>query len=227
MKELSKKDRLPRCTFHPDIIAVGKCVTCGRPFCNVCLEEVEKLVGERCVECLSSKELKQRTSFRKFLILYVTGFVASMTLAFFGFQSIQPPYLWSALFGQYWWVVVANWLENKTPEPIVYLALAATAGFIVFAFLDIRGTLKLRRTLPEHGFCPRCGSVLFGRRVCPSCGEEIPITPPDYPDIFWLREYLKMKEKTLIDYEKELEKKRKEIRTKYRRRRKRVVRPSE
>lgn len=221
---MSRRDRLPKCTFHPDTIAVGKCVNCERPFCNLCLEEVEKLVGERCVECLSAKELKQRTSFRKFTILYITGFIASLTLAILGFQSIQPPYSTEILLGPYWWIAVADWIDKKTPEPIVYLAMGATVAFIFFAWLDIRGTLKLRKILPAHGFCPRCGMVLFGRQVCQNCGKEINISTPAYPDIVWLREYLKMKEKALFDYEEEVDKRKKEIRTKYRRRRKRVVR---
>lgn len=220
---MSRRDRFPRCTFHPDTIAVGKCVNCERPFCHICLEEVEKLVGERCVECLSANELKQRTAFRKYIILYVTGFLASLVLAIIGYQSIQPPFLESTLLGPLWWLAVWNWIDSKTPEPIVYLAMVAAIGFPIFGFLDIRGTLKLRKTIPEHGFCPKCGAVLFGKSVCPNCGKEILITPPAYPDILWLREYLKMKEKVPVDYEKEEEKKKKEIRTKYRRRRKRIV----
>ncbi len=222
---MSRKDRLPRCTFHPDLIATGKCVNCERSFCSICLEEVEKLIGERCVECLSTKELKSRTSFRKFMILYVVGFVASFTLAITGFQSIQPPYFSMALSGPFWWLIAANWIESKTPEPIVYMAIIATIAFLIFAWFDIRGTLRLRKTLPERGFCPKCGSVLFGRNICPNCEKEIQISTRAYPDILWLREYLKMEEKFLADYEEEADKRKKEIRTKYRRRRKRIVRP--
>ncbi|MEM2136153.1 MAG: hypothetical protein Q6366_008920 [Candidatus Freyarchaeota archaeon] len=223
---VSRAVKLPKCTFHPEVIAVGKCVNCGRYFCNFCLEVVEKLVGERCVECLSANELKQRTSIKKFSLLYVTGFLASLTLAVLGFQSIQPPYFTSALMGEYWWITVMDWMEKKTPEPIVWLAIVATIGFVFFAFFDVRGTLKLRRTLPEHGFCPKCGKVLFGNRVCQNCGKELLIPPPEYPDIKWLRDYLKMKEKTMVNYEEELARRRKAIRTKYRRR-KRIVRPPE
>jgi len=224
---LSRKDKLQKCTFHPDIVAVGKCGNCGRPFCNLCLEEVEKLGGERCVECLSAKELKQRTRISKYIILYITGFVLSFILAILGFQSSQPPFLASALLGQFWWLAVANWMQSKIPEPIFYMAIVATIGFLVFAALDIRSTLRLRRSLPEHGFCPKCGSVLFGKNICPNCEKEILISPPAYPDILWLREYLKMKEKVVVDYEEELAKRKKLLRTKYRRRRKRLVGPRE
>lgn len=221
--ELLKKDKLPKCTFHPDIVSVGKCGNCGRFFCNLCLDKVEKLGGERCVECLSVKELKQRTRISKYIILYVTGSLASLILAILGFQSSQPPFLASALLGPFWWIVVMNWMQSKTPEAIFYMAIFAAIGFPVFAALDIRSTLRLRRSLPEHGFCPKCGVVLFGKKICPNCEKEILISPPTYPDIAWLREYLKMKQKVLVDYEEELTKRKKLLRTKYRRRRKRTV----
>ncbi|MEM2144259.1 MAG: hypothetical protein QW279_02780 [Candidatus Jordarchaeaceae archaeon] len=222
-----KRDKLQKCTFHPDIVAKGKCDNCGRFFCNLCLEEVEKLGGERCVECLSTKELKQRTRISKYLLLYVTGFLASFLLVISSFQSLQPPFLISALLGQFWWIAVMNWMQSKTPDPVFYMAIAAAIGFPIFAALDVRSTLRLRRSLPEHGFCPKCGSVLFGKNICPNCKTEIQISSlPIYPDITWLREYLRMKEKTVVDYEEEVAKRKKLLRTKYRRR-KRPVEPKE
>ncbi|MEM3586889.1 MAG: hypothetical protein QXO71_06145 [Candidatus Jordarchaeaceae archaeon] len=223
---MSRNDKPQKCTFHPDMISVGKCSDCGRFFCNICLEE-EKIGIEKCVECFSAKELKQRTHISRYLVLYVTGSLASFFLAIIGFQSLQPPFLTSALLGQFWWVVVMNWMQSKTPEPIFYMAIIATIGFPSFAILDIRSTLRLRRTLPEHGFCSKCGSVLFGKKICSNCGKEIPISPPPYPDIVWLRKYLRMKEKVAVNYEEELARKKKLLRTKYRGRRKRTFESKE
>jgi hypothetical protein len=217
--ELLRKDKLPKCTFHPDIVSVGKCDNCGRFFCDLCLEGVEKLGGEKCVECLSVKELKQRTRISKYILLYIIGTVASLGLAILGFQSLQPPFLASSLLGPFWWVAVMNWMQSKTPEPIFYMAIVAAIGFPAFATLDIRSTLRLRRSLPEHGFCPKCGSVLFGKKICANCEKELLISPPTYPDITWLRKYLRMKEKVAVDYEEQLTKRKKLLRTKYRGRR--------
>ncbi|WXG40194.1 MAG: hypothetical protein WED07_05120 [Candidatus Freyarchaeum deiterrae] len=223
-----RKDKTPKCTFHPDITAVGKCDKCGRPFCNICLDETKKPVGKRCVECLTAKDLRQKTSIMKNATLYV-ALAACIVLAIYGIlpnQSSSSTLIAAAISGPWWWIAVAS-LQSQAPTSTVYVALVAGAGFAVWAAYSTRGALRLRRILPEHGFCPKCGNVVFGKDTCPNCGKEILISPPAYPDILWLREYLRMKEKVAIDYDEELEKRKKVLRTKYRGRRKKVVRPEE
>ena len=228
---MSRKDKPPKCTFHPDIIAVGKCANCGRPFCNVCLEETKKKPGKRCLECLTAGDLRQRASIMKNISLFI-AVAACFVLAVLsasGFISNQSPsstLIEEAVYGQYWWIALAN-LTGQSPQTIIYEAIIAGAGFGIWAAYSTRGALKLRRNLSEHGFCPKCGSVLFGKGACPNCGKEILISPPAYPDIFWLRQYLKMKEKVVVNYEEKLEDRKKLLRTKYRGRRTRVARPEE
>jgi DNA-directed RNA polymerase subunit RPC12/RpoP len=229
---MSRKDKPPKCTFHPDIAAVGKCANCGRPFCNICLEETKKKPGKRCLECLSAGDLRQRVSLMKNSTLYIASaacFVL-LVLSALGFMTNQSPsstLLEEVVSGPAWWITVSVSLQSQSPQTIIYEALIAGTAFTIWSAYSTRGVLRLRRNLPEHGFCPKCGSVLFGKGACPNCGKEILVSSPAYPDILWLRQYLRMKEKAVVDYEEELEKRKKLLRTKYRGRRTRLARPEE
>ncbi len=212
---LSVKQLQP-CTFHPKHVATGRCVKCKRLFCSICLEKVKDLVGELCIECLTHENLAKRSSMKRMLALYIAGFIASIAIVMNGLQSQYPPILQMMLMPSLSFLIFLQWYsQGRTPMEMVYFAFAAMGGFVAFSLIDITGTRKTRRSLLEHGFCPSCGKVLFGNILCPNCGKTHPQKPPDYPDIEWLREYLKMEKKKAVKIEL-LKEREKRLRSKYR-----------
>ncbi len=220
---MPEKKQVQSCTFHPMYAATGRCVKCGRPFCNICLEKVKGLVGERCIECLTHEELSKRTGIKRMLALYIAGFAASVAIVMNGLQTQYPPILQMVMAPNLSFFIFYQWYtQGRTPIEMVYMAFAAMGGFVAFAVIDVLGTRKTRQNLLRHGFCPSCGKVLFGNTVCPNCGKTLPEKPPDYPDVEWLREYLKMEKKRAVSPAL-IREKEKKLRTKYKRRRVRRV----
>ncbi|MEM3511505.1 MAG: hypothetical protein QXW47_02490 [Candidatus Jordarchaeales archaeon] len=211
------------CTFHPKYAATGRCIKCKRLFCKVCLERVKDATGEVCIECLTHEDLARRSSVRRMLTLYIAGFVASIAIVMNGLQSQYPPILQMLLAPDLSFMIFLQWYtQGRTPIEMVYFALAAMGGFAVFAAMEFRNARNLRRKLLEHGFCPNCGRVLFGNTKCPKCERELPDKPPEYPDVEWLRNYLKMEKRKAVSPEL-LKEKEKRLRSKYRRRKPRKI----
>lgn len=214
---MSGRDYQP-CTFHPKYAAVGRCVKCKRLFCKVCLEKAKDLAGEVCIECFTHEDLVKRSNVRRMLPLYIAGFVASIAIVMNGLQSQYPPILQMLLMPSFSSIIFWQWYaEGRTPIEMVYLAFAAMGGFVAFATIELRNARNTKRNLLKHGFCPNCGKVLFGNTTCPNCGKELAEKPPDYPDVEWLRDYLKMEKRKAVSPEL-LREREKQLRSKYRRR---------
>ncbi|MEM1657951.1 MAG: hypothetical protein QXX87_03255 [Candidatus Jordarchaeales archaeon] len=212
---MSTKESYP-CTFHPDYMAVGRCFKCKRPFCKVCLEHTEKYPREICIECLTHKDLARRGDLRRILPLYIAGLFAGIAIIVNGLQSQYPPILQMLLMPELSPIILSLWYAvGRTPTEIVYFAIVAMSSFAAFTAIEFKNTRNFRRKMLEHGFCPSCGKVLFGNTVCPNCGQKLHEKPPDYPDIEWLRDYLRMAKRKAVSPEL-LKEKERELRSKYR-----------
>ncbi len=211
------------CTFHPKYVATGRCIRCKRLFCKVCLEKTKDATREICIECLTHEELAKRSSVRRMLALYIAGLVASIAIIMNGLQSQYPPLLQMLLIPDLSFMILLQWYyQGRTPIELVYFALAAMGGFAAFATMEFRNARNLRKNLLKHGFCPNCGKVLFGNTTCPNCERELSEKPPEYPDVEWLRDYLKMEKRKAVDPDF-LKEKEKRLRSKYRKRKPRKI----
>lgn len=212
---MSSKESYP-CTFHPDYPAVGRCFKCKRLFCKLCLEHTEKHPREVCVECLTHRDLVRRGDIRRILPLYIAGLFAGIAILVNGLQSQYPPILQMLLMPELSFVIFFTWYAaGRTPIEMVYFAVVAMSSFAAFTFIEFRNTRNFKRNMLKRGFCPNCGKVLFGNTVCPNCGQKLPEKPPDYPDIEWLRDYLKLAKRKVVS-PKLLREKERELRSKYR-----------